>query len=70
MDGISKIALAGLNRAAEKINQNVSRIASGQDVSDPEPYIEIKRAENDFKANVKVIKADDEMTKAVLDLMA
>lgn len=68
MEGISKTALKGMQTATSKLNESAAKIASGS--VDAETVVDSKLAENDFKANAKMLKVDQELQKAVLDLMA
>jgi flagellar basal body rod protein FlgC len=64
-------ALNGLFSASQKVNQSAQNIASigteGNDGSNlPQDIIDIKFAETQYKANLAVIKAADELTEELL----
>jgi hypothetical protein len=64
----SQAAIEGLKRAQEKTQQAAQNIAEGP--LNPEDIISLSLAAQDFKANVAVLKAQDETTKALLDIVA
>jgi flagellar basal body rod protein FlgG len=77
VDSISNIALQGLNDARMKMQKNASDIArSGTDLKSGDPVnvatsmVELKQNELVAEANIKVIKAEDEMLGTILDIKA
>jgi flagellar hook protein FlgE len=70
MNSVSAISLAGLQSAAARLEASAQRVASGRDTDLPTELVEQKMAEHAFKANLIVMKAADQMTKQMLDLLA
>ena len=64
----SHTAIEGLKRAQEKTEQAAQNIAEGS--LNPEDIVSLSLAAQDFKANVSVLKSQDETTKALLDIVA
>jgi len=64
----SHTAIEGLKRAQEKTQQAAQNIAEGS--LNPEDVVALSLAAADFKANVAVLKSEDEMTKSLLDIVA
>lgn len=64
----SHTAIEGLKRAQEKTEQAAQNIAEGPVT--PEDVVSLSLAAQDFKANVAVLKSQDETTKALLDIVA
>lgn len=73
---ISSIAIgaSGMQRAADRFEASASRVArfgTGlENVDLASEMVEIKMAETDFKASAKIVRAADEMTGALLDILA
>ena len=70
MSEISSIALSGIRRATESITENAGKISIGDDVGNPEPIVKIIQSEIAFKANVSVLKVDQQLSDYILDLFA
>lgn len=64
----SQVAIEGLKRAQEKTQVAAQNIAEGS--LNPEDVVSLSLAAADFKANVAVLKSEDEMTKSLLDIVA
>ncbi len=64
----SQAAIEGLKRAQEKTQVAAQNIAEGS--LNPEDVVSLSLAAADFKANVAVLKSEDEMTKSLLDIVA
>jgi flagellar basal body rod protein FlgC len=64
----SHAAIEGLKRAQEKTQVAAQNIAEGS--LNPEDVVSLSLAAADFKANVAVLKSEDEMTKSLLDIVA
>lgn len=64
----SQAAIEGLKRAQEKTQIAAQNIAEGS--LNPEDVVSLSLAAADFKANVAVLKSEDEMTKSLLDIVA
>ena len=64
----SQAAIEGLKRAQEKTQVAAQNIAEGS--LNPEDVVALSLAAADFKANVAVLKSEDEMTKSLLDIVA
>jgi flagellar basal body rod protein FlgC len=64
----SQAAIEGLKRAQEKTQVAAQNIAEGS--LNPEDVVSLSLAAADFKANVAVLKTEDEMTKSLLDIVA
>lgn len=66
--------LAGLERAAASVNQTSAKIAksgfggSGDSVDLSTEMVSLIQAQNDFKANTKVIQTEDDMNKSLLNI--
>jgi flagellar hook protein FlgE len=68
MDAIS-IATAGLTRATDRLTASAIRtVAPDADLG--REVVEQVQAKTDFKANLAVIRAADEMTGTLLDMLA
>jgi hypothetical protein len=61
-------AIEGLKKATNTIQNAAQNIAGGS--QDPQDIVSLSQAATSFKANAAVIKADDEMTKSLLDITA
>ncbi len=61
-------AIEGLKKAQEKMLESAENIAQGS--LDPEDLVSLSLAAAGFKANVAVLKTEDEMTKSLLDIVA
>jgi hypothetical protein len=61
-------AIEGLKKATNTIQNAAQNIAGGS--QDPQDIVSLSLAATSFKANAAVIKADDEMTKSLLDITA
>lgn len=68
MDAIST-ATAGLTRAADRLSNSAWRMVQ-PDADLGREVVEQVQAKTDFKANIAVIKAADEMTGTLLDMIA
>lgn len=68
LSGATQSAIEGLKKAEEKTLQAAQNIASG--ALNPEDVVSLSLAATDFKANVAVLKTNDEMTKSLLDIVA
>lgn len=64
----SQAAIEGLKRAQEKTQVAAQNIAEG--ALNPEDVVALSLAAADFKANVAVLKSENEMTKSLLDIVA
>lgn len=64
----SHTAIEGLKRAQEKTEQLAQNIAEGP--LNPEDIVSLSLAAQDFKANVAVLKSENETSQALLDIMA
>jgi flagellar hook protein FlgE len=66
--------LAGLNTAASTVTRAASNIArsgfSGDTVDLSQEMVNLMQGQNDFEANTKVIKTEDQMTRGLLDIVA
>jgi flagellar hook protein FlgE len=66
--------LAGMERASASVNQTASKIAqsslngSGDSVDLSAEMVSLMQAQNDFKANTKVIQTEDDMNKSLLNI--
>jgi flagellar hook-associated protein FlgK len=73
---ISSIAhgASGMQRAAERFEASASRVARfGTGLGDVDlatEMVNVLEAKHDFAANAKLVKAVDQMTKSVLDILA
>jgi flagellar hook protein FlgE len=67
-------SVAGMNRAAERFDQNAQRIAQSgsteKTVDAAKELTEALAAQNDFKANAKVFGAAGRLTGTLLDIIA
>lgn len=70
MNSVTSISLAGLQAAAARLHASAQRIAGDRDADLPTEIVELKVAEHAFKANLIAMKAADQMTKAMLDILA
>ena len=61
-------ALEGLKMAQEKAARTAEEIAGGS--LEPEDMVSLSLAATGVKANVAVLKADAEMTRSILDIVA
>ena len=69
------IPLAGLNQAESSVNQIAAKVATvgfpqGDSVDLSSEAVSLIQAKNDFAANTKVIQAEDDMTKSLLNIAA
>lgn len=66
--------LAGLNAATTTVNRAASNIAKSSFSSDridlSQEMVNLMRGQNDFEANTKVIRTEDQMNQSLLDIMA
>jgi hypothetical protein len=66
--------LAGLERASASVNQTAAKIARGgfdapgDSVDLSTEMVSLMQAQNDFKANTKVIQTEDDMNKSLLNI--
>lgn len=66
--------LAGLDRASEQLNRISSRVARAGDFQSTDVVdlsaeaVALLEAQTSYKANIKMTKAADEITKSLLDL--
>jgi flagellar hook protein FlgE len=77
---VNGFALQGLDRAQQKLERAARRIAqSGAEATTPPEgdaadlstsMVEVIEAVNLYKANANMVKAEDEMTKRVLNILA
>ena len=70
MNSITAISLAGLQSAAARLEASARRVASDRDANLPAEIVEQKMAEHAFKANLIAMRTADQMTKAMLDILA
>jgi hypothetical protein len=77
MPEIYSVALSGVQRGEQRLEKAARRIAqptAGQDTvrisSTARDMVSIKEAELAVKSNLKLIKAQIELDKAILDLLA
>ena len=70
MNSVSAISLAGLQAAAARLEASARRVASDRDADLPTELVEQKMAEHAFKANLIAMRTADQMTKAMLDILA
>jgi hypothetical protein len=61
-------AIEGLKKAQNTVNNAAQNIAEGS--MDPQDVVALSQAATSFKVNVAVLKAEDEMTKSLLDIKA
>jgi flagellar hook-associated protein FlgK len=61
-------AVEGLKKASNTLQNAAQNIAGGS--QDPEDIVSLSQASTGFKANAAVIKAEDQMTKSLLDIKA
>ena len=67
------IPLGGLNQATSSLHQTATKLAkagfspAGDTVDLSSEMVNLIQVRNDFGANTKVIKTQDEMTKTLLD---
>lgn len=77
---VNSLALQGLDRAHQKLERAARRIAQsgaapaatpeGDAIDLGASMVEVIEAVNLYKANANMIKAEDEMTKRVLNILA
>lgn len=73
---ISSIAIgaSGMHRAADRFEASANRVArfgTGlEDVDLATEMVEVMMAKTDFKASATVVRAADQMTGALLDILA
>jgi hypothetical protein len=70
MNSVMAISLAGLQAAAARLEASAQRVASGPTADYPREVVEQKMAEHAFKANLIAMRTADQMTKAMLDILA
>lgn len=63
------IAQVGLTRATDRLTASAQRMV-GSDPDYGREVVEQVQAKTDFKANLAVIKAADQMTGTLLDMLA
>nr|WP_314257642.1 flagellar basal body rod C-terminal domain-containing protein [uncultured Devosia sp.] len=70
---ISSIGASGMMRATDRFEASATRIArtgTGLETGDlAESIIDMKTAQIDFEANVKVVKMANDMVKTTLDML-
>ena len=69
----SNTALGGLISSTERLNESANRIASGQSVSEGrivEDIVDIKLAEQSFRANALIIDVVDELQGELLNAIS
>lgn len=70
---ISSIGVSGMTRATDRFEASAARIArtgTGLETGDlAESIIDMKTAQIDFEANVKVVKMANDMVKTTLDML-
>lgn len=62
-------AVQGLRKAGEEAGEAAARITDGDEI-DVRDIVELKLAEHQFKASVKVFEVGVEMEKHLLDILA
>ena len=62
------LALWGMHRAECQVYRGAARIARGD--LDPGNFVDLMRGRHYFSANVKVVQAQREMDKSLLDIFA
>jgi hypothetical protein len=74
---ICSVALAGMERAAARVERSAARLATAADVSAPSDGLDLSQevvsllaARNDFAVQSRVVLTADEMQRQVLDLLA
>ncbi len=65
---VMSTALNGLKRAENNLSDTAQNIAEGS--LDPKDVVDLSQAANAFKVNVAVIKSENEMSKALLNIVA
>ena len=70
MNSVTAISLAGLQAAAARLEASAQRVASNRDADLAAELVEQKMAEHAFKANLIAMRTADQMTKAMLDILA
>jgi hypothetical protein len=70
MNSVTAISLAGLQSAAARLEASARRVASDRDADLPAEIVEQKMAEHAFKANLIALRTADQMTRAMLDILA
>lgn len=72
---LSSIGLSGLRRAEEKLEKSgrelarIAEPASEDDVTLSDSMVGLLEAQRLYEANLKLISADDELTKHTIDLI-
>lgn len=61
-------AIGGLQRAEQRLGNTAQNIANGS--LDPKDVVDLRLEANLFKANTKVLKTTDEISKSLLDVVA
>jgi hypothetical protein len=65
--------LAGLDRATASLNQTAAKIANPGNAADSvdlsSEVVALLQARNDFSANAKALKTEDQITKNLLDTL-
>lgn len=61
-------ALWGMHRAERQVLRGAVKIARGD--FDPGAFVDVMRGKHSFAANVKVVQAQREMDKSLLDIFA
>ena len=62
------LALWGMHRAERQVHRGAARIARGD--LDPGNFVDLMRGRHYFSANVKVVQAQRDMDKSLLDIFA
>ena len=70
MNSVTAISLAGLHAAAARLEASAQRVASNRDSDLAAELVEQKMAEHAFKANLITLRTANQMTKAMLDILA
>jgi predicted lipid-binding transport protein (Tim44 family) len=67
-------AVSGMHKALEKLNKaadSIAKIGTTKDDGDlPQDVVDIKTAKHEYKANIAVLKAQQEVDKTTLDIIA
>lgn len=70
MNGIMSIAFSGLQASTARFEKSASRTVTDKNADLAAESDARKMAENEFRANLAVIKAADRMMKSALDILA
>jgi flagellar hook protein FlgE len=69
MNAVMNIALSGLQSSTARFERSASRTVADPYADLPAELVAQKMAENEFRANLTVIKAADRMMKSALDIL-